>query len=332
MNRIVIALIIFTLLLPLAACKDPAPDSSMPVFVIRTTTTTEPTAETTWPADPWPVDPWPTDPPKPVRPDSTPFPLPESIGDSRPAPLPDFNPACNVLPLLSQPSVYGMHVMGQLNFIDRQYNLIPVPEQAEMYYTPYEFNGEDYLPQAYCLYDNDQKMAVMDLSGNLLTGFEYDYYSTYEGPDLGNFKGYLIVCKKQNPGTDNEQPFFGVLDLKTGKEVLPPVYNYLYLMDGYIYTEKDGEMNIFDYAGKRLVGPEKAAPDFLAPKPESPHFNSAEAPYRMSYSSFRDTMYYGELGQYMLVWGTGKPNEMPKVSVYDRSKTHLLTIDFKDFY
>jgi len=78
---------------------------------------------------------------------------PEKIDVKFPDRLPDYTPEINIFPLLNDTN-------GKVHFIDRQYNLIGIPEETVGYYSCYSYetrNGEAILStlQAYCIYNED---------------------------------------------------------------------------------------------------------------------------------------------------------------------------------
>jgi len=171
---------------------------------------------------------------------------PERINLKFPAKLPAYNPEINVFPLIN--AEYPFSVDGMLHFINRGYQLFDLPQEAEYYSNCY---SSDNKLQCYELYSDHNNMAVMNLSGEIVTGFVYNPIYYYQSQPA--FKGYLRVSKSvYDQSGAHKETLEGVIDIRTGKEIIPVSYNDVHLFDGYIYAKKGAKSQLLDYNEKVL--------------------------------------------------------------------------------
>lgn len=161
---------------------------------------------------------------------------------------------------MGSPLLYRYQLIGELKFIDEKGNFIDLPPKA----VKYVVNRNCYL-----LFDNDFNMALMRFDGTVLTDFSYKSLDGEDGivcPAMGQ---YVKVWK-----TANGKYKCGVIDLESGKELLPCEYDTIVLYSRAIHAIKDEKTFLFDYKANLIR-------DFN----ERVHFDS-------SFSYFYENKYY----------------------------------------
>ncbi len=127
-------------------------------------------------------------------------------------------------------------------------------------YDGWVISGE--ILQGYALYDAEGRVAILSPDGRLLSGYEY-YYDYTDGSWSGTHcivrNGYAISADKPITETGKN----GVLNLRDGTELLPPIYDAIYLWSNCIVAVQDGHARLFSYAGEELYDFEGLA--FYAP-------------------------------------------------------------------
>jgi hypothetical protein len=265
---------------------------------------------------------------------------PEKMDIIFPDPLPDYMPEVNVFPLLND-------INGKVNFIDKNYNLIDIPEEAVGYYPCYSYETKDgetiSTLQAYCLVDKNSNYAVMNLSDELVTDFIYRMIPGEWRVAYSAYKGYLIVCERADiiyeSGNGYTKALCGVLDIRTGKEVVPLIYPtagsvdiWMNLYDGYILTSSGGiydeikEYKLLDYSGNLIY-------DFGKENPNAIYEDGGGwglGAYGLNVSEH--AIYKKNIGLYidyydnyyvMQDYSDGYSNK--KISVYDKNKNHIFS-------
>ncbi|MEL7623811.1 MAG: hypothetical protein AAGU12_09500 [Clostridiales bacterium] len=159
-----------------------------------------------------------------------------------PQPLPAYYPELEVQPLISEGTIYEYIIKGPLNFLDEAGQLIPIPAEAEFY---------NVLDSCILLGRADGLNAVMTKDGQVLTGFLYDVdYDEGEGiaPVPTEWGGYIVLSKRTDPG-DWSQKLYGLVDVRTGEEVLPFVFSHLEIYERFCFAIKDGAAMLMDIQG-----------------------------------------------------------------------------------
>jgi len=119
------------------------------------------------------------------------------------------------------------------------------------------FDNMDVGPQAAFLV-RDGKYAVMRLDGKVVTGFDYSLQYECDSPYWQTYKGYLLFRREiKTPKNDEPLSIYGLLDIRTGEEVIPVISNticYTRLYDGVIEVEafNEGVIRLIDYHGNTL--------------------------------------------------------------------------------
>ena len=267
--------------------------------------------------------------------EDTPAPLvpliePEKIDVKFPDTLPDYTPEINVFPLMPD-------INGKVKFIDKNYNLIYIPEEAVWYCPCFSYetkNGEEISTlQAYCIGNKNNKYAVMNLSGEIITDFIYRVIPGEWGPTFLAYKGYLAVCEGVDKIYDEKNGYtralIGVLDIRTGKEVVPLIYSTpgsididMWLFDGYILAsletgENEYEKKLLDYSGNVIydLGNE---------------FEFGESERAVYRKNTDENLYYNCYENYIVMQQFRYPRN---ISVYDKNKKHIFSIEnCKNYY
>ncbi len=157
---------------------------------------------------------------------------------------PDYIPAAEITPLTNQQTIYLNCITGRPAFIRKDMTRISLPSQAESYCA---IRDADRVI-GYALIDNNQKYAVMDTSGKIITDFDYTLFSYADYWDFPALKGYVMVCK-----TVDGVSRFGVLDMRTGEEVIRAEYDSVSLYDCAVVVTKGDRRALLDYSGNIVL-------------------------------------------------------------------------------
>ena len=183
------------------------------------------------------------------------FPKIEKIPFKLPDKILEYNPEVTILPLVSSPQYYMDGVSGDLMFINKNKEKLSIPDEALFYYPtePSELDlSQPYNPRALMLYNRDLKGAVMRVDGQVVTDFIYGVIPT--GGDnihIPTYQNYILVCEYDSYDR------FGVVNIQTGKEIIPPVYLEIYFLENCIYVIENDNGNrahrvLFNYQGELI--------------------------------------------------------------------------------
>jgi len=183
------------------------------------------------------------------------FPKIEKISFSLPGKIFEYNPEVTVLPLVSSPQYYMDGVLGDLMFVNKNKELISIPDETIFYFPtePSELDlSHSFNPKALMLFNQDLKGAVMRVDGQVVTDFVYGIIPT--GGDnihIPTYQNYILVCEYGS----NER--FGVVNIQTGEEIIAPVYLEIYFLENCVYAIEDdngkkGRRVLFNYWGELL--------------------------------------------------------------------------------
>jgi len=140
-------------------------------------------------------------------------------------------------------------LIGGLFFVDDAGKEVSVPKRAGIACA---------LKNHFQLIDDAGCMAVMSLAGKLLTGFDFvvDIGSNLaEEPPENQLRGaFLVVYQEPKKGEYKA----GVLDLRSGKLLLPCQYEEVDLFDRFLCVNDENGAQLLDYTGKPLYQSEKA--------------------------------------------------------------------------
>jgi len=131
-------------------------------------------------------------------------------------------------------------------FTDREGNLFYLPDDA----VDYKFYGS-----FYAIYNKDGQTAIMNLQGEVLTG--YDYYSTKVNPAGAYYIercAQYIVLQKLAPDKDesgNERYLSGIFDIAAGVETSPFIYDDIIVINEYFvaFGGTGDSLKIIDASG-----------------------------------------------------------------------------------
>lgn len=199
------------------------------------------------PAPPEPT-PQPTPEPTPVETEPQPsaFSLPQPVLETSFTDEPArYRPTPTIVPLVNARRIYTNCVLGETTFIR-------AADQSRVELPPNVFNyavvrawEEDNALLAYGLIGDeelDYRMAFMSVDGEMLSDFIYDSF----GEDYIHFPnryGYVVILRDGG---------YGLLNLATGTEVIPPEYDGLQPYKYGVVAQKGENYLLLDYAGRIL--------------------------------------------------------------------------------
>ncbi len=161
-------------------------------------------------------------------------------------------------------------LMGEIQFINKDKEFLELPENVSNYFPIIMWGGiYDWVPDkltlpfavAYALENEDKKIAIMRTDGEIVTDFIYSPYKELDVSNSLQFEtlgGYMVVKKDGS---------FGVLDIRSGKEVVPCEYVDIWLNDYGVFAYKYGENStkqedcteyLLDYNGNILYSAENS--------------------------------------------------------------------------
>ncbi|MDR3277942.1 MAG: hypothetical protein LBT12_04145 [Oscillospiraceae bacterium] len=184
------------------------------------------------------------------------FRLPERIDLRFPPPPEPYAPEAEVIPLVNGRDVYKSGVFGETLFLNRQLEILDLPEGTDNYYIVRDgsvLTNDRAAPVAAALINAAGNIAFMRLDGAVMTDFVYRDYSQGDGYDIRSVGGYIQVCR--------EDAGFGLLDIRTGEEVVPCGFEELILLDGYLLADS----RFLDFSGNVLYDCESKAVTLIMP-------------------------------------------------------------------
>jgi len=173
-----------------------------------------------------------------------------------PEPLPEYEATLQLVPTITERYSSGwFHLAGPLNFLDKNNKPIDLPEETAGYFYAYEkAYRNDYVepdlrtPSCIFLVDSQGNAAIMRLDGTVVTEFIYRKREYEQAFCV--LKGYVNVAQRSEGDEYNQK--YGVVDLRTGREVIPAVYDELSLFDGFVAARRGDTVYLLDYSGKEL--------------------------------------------------------------------------------
>jgi len=148
--------------------------------------------------------------------------------------IPEYNPERNVMPVVGSKLFYNWYVSGEVIFLKRGGGRVDLPDGVTYYYPS---------PHSYAL-KKDNKLAFMNYNGEILTDFIYEEMAFGDYPYYPSFESYLGVYRDGK---------MGLLDLQTGRESIPCVYDGFELLDeGFILAREDSHYTLIDFDGHVL--------------------------------------------------------------------------------
>jgi len=179
----------------------------------------------------------------------------------QPAPRRDYQaPRIEVAPVINTSEIFKYSITGKPTFIRRDGSIVDIPENIRWYDVVYDSNIE--APIGYVLANMDSKCALMDLSGNMISDFDFSIYFDTSGDYIEFYCrfGYLIVNMAESarmprliPDIDDPiPPLLGLFDLTTGQMVIEPNYDAMYFLSDMIYVSKNGHNYMLDFTGEIL--------------------------------------------------------------------------------
>jgi hypothetical protein len=168
------------------------------------------------------------------------------------APPPVYRPAMDILPLINVAVLYRTCLTGSVTFLDSQGQPLLLPDGVANYDVVREYS-DDYAqstPVAVALYDQAGRVAFLRLDGTMATEFVYLPFGAGDSAEFPSKGGYAQVMRDVS-GYEG-YGLYGLLDLRTGREVLDCVYDNMRLFDDCLWAAKDGESWFLDYTGREL--------------------------------------------------------------------------------
>lgn len=236
---------------------------------------------------------------------------------------PAYRPELKVIPLTSQYSWYELATLGSVAFIDKELNLLPLPGGTpDNFYYVFEvwLEDDERVVYGYVFYIDGHR-TYMDVSGNIFFDF---YPEPIWGADMSHYyhrNGYLLTAV-----SDEEKGYrqlCGVMDLRTMRDVLPPVYDAVSLDSASIWAIKDGEEFLYDYEGNLLEQSRENAVSY-----EYEGFEDLEELW--SYETAYRTIYLPSLRRHDGMIAAYSP--VRGLSVFTDAGTHLISIENESLY
>lgn len=148
-----------------------------------------------------------------------------------PASLPTYHPYIDILGVDSD----GFGPKSPIFFSDNGEN-VALPDGVSAYVVDVNFEEDETDTPTVIGLLKDSKMAFMRLDGEIITDFKYKFTE-----ELDSYKGYVVFEKFGEDG------MYGVLDIRTGIEVIPPKYTRISLQDGFVYAETGKSKLLISY-------------------------------------------------------------------------------------
>ena len=161
-----------------------------------------------------------------------------------------YEPENRLLALVSDSKAWGMYINGPAVFYDEAREKLVRPEGVDYFFRLYDYTK--YVAYGYAVYKagGSGKAAIMSPDGKILSGYIYDGVSDHEGMISWPVRnGYSLY--EDNSG--RREPGVGVVDLRTGKSVIDPVYDEIAMYEDFAVAWSGMNRIILAYDGSVLI-------------------------------------------------------------------------------
>gem|GEM_PF-5656909 len=250
-------------------------------------------------------------------PEPIPFDSVEQLVVDWPEPPKRYNPKKEILPLINAGAIHSYYISGDLVFLDSKNKKFKPDRKAKYYY-----------PSSECilLFDADNNMAIMRFDGKVVTDYIYQAICDDDFPSNPSINGCVQV-KAYN----DEHTYYGLVDIRTGKEIVKPEYTRMERFEDCILACKNEQYMLIDYEGTVFYAFEKGLKVNLSSSSSSSFDEDARYSLKIDDNKLyrnhsKDSCFLGSVGPYYLMRRYSSESWPESTeSVYDENGKHLLT-------